>query len=223
MAVTLKKKKNGTKTSEAFKILRTNIELAGSDKKAIVFTSCMKNEGKSTTSLSLAMELAEDGKKVLFIDADLRDSVMVGRCSVEGNIKGLSHYLSGLAAVGDVLQHTQDPRLHIIFAGVVPPNPAELLGNKKFDVLLAAARKTYDYIIIDATPLGSVIDAAVIAKKCDASVLVIAANEVSRRFAENVKDQLAMTGCPILGVVLNKVDMKQNKYYGKYYGHYGDE
>lgn len=110
----------------------------------------------------------------------------------------------------------------MVFAGVVPPNPSELLGGARFEKMIQQAREEYDYVIIDAPPLGSVIDAAVIAKFCDASVLVVASKQVSYKFVRTVRDQLDKTGCPILGVILNKVDMKQNKYYGKYYGSYGD-
>mgnify|MGYP000612224112 FL=1 len=78
-------------------------------------------------------------------------------------------------------------------------------------------------MIIDAPPLGNVIDAAIVARHCDASVLVVAASTISYKFARTVKEQLEKAGCPILGVVLNKVDMKQNKYYGKYYGSYGEK
>ena len=208
------------RTNEAYKTLRTNIEFSGADNKAIVLTSSTPDEGKSTVSLGLAAALAEGGKRVLFVDADLRKSVLMGRHRVSQEVKGLSHYLSGQAALGDVVCSTQEEGLHVIYAGIVPPNPSELLGQDKFAHMIENAKKEYDYIIIDAPPLGSVIDAAVIAKACDASVLVIAANAVSYKFVRTVKDQLDKTGCPILGVVLNKVDMKQNKYYGKYYGNY---
>lgn len=221
--VVLKNLEKDYRSNEAYKTLRTNIEFSGSDKKAIVFTSCTPNEGKSTVSLSLADSLAEGGKKVLFIDADLRKSVMMGRHKVSGN-KGLSHFLSGQAEVREIILKTQNPNLYITFAGVLPPNPSELLGNNRFEAFLNGARKAYDYIIIDAPPLGSVIDAAVVAKNCDASVLVVASQTISYKFARVVKDQLEKADCPILGVVLNKVDMKQNKYYGnKYYSkYYGD-
>lgn len=221
--VVLKNLEKDYRSNEAYKTLRTNIEFSGSDKKAIVFTSCTPYEGKSTVSLSLADSLAEGGKKVLFIDADLRKSVMMGRHKVSGS-KGLSHFLSGQAEVREIILKTQNPNLYITFAGVLPPNPSELLGNIRFEAFLNGARKAYDYIIIDAPPLGSVIDAAVVAKNCDASVLVVASQTISYKFARVVKDQLEKADCPILGVVLNKVDMKQNKYYGnKYYSkYYGD-
>ena len=218
---------NDYRSNEAYKTLRTNIEFSGEDNKAIVLTSSTPDEGKSTVSLGLAVALAEGGKKVLFIDADLRKSVLVGRHRVAQEVKGLSHFLSGQASLNDVICSTQEEGLHIIFAGIVPPNPSELLSQEKFARLIENAKKEYDYIIIDAPPLGSVIDAAVIAKVCDASVLVIAANAISHKFVRTVKEQLEKTGCPILGVVLNKVDMKKNKYYGKdygkYYGNYGSK
>lgn len=211
------------RSNEAYKTLRTNIEFAGADKKVIMLTSSALNEGKSTVSLSLALSIAEGGKKVLFIDADLRKSVLIGRHHIHGEIKGLSHFLSGRAELKDVIMKTQQDGLYILFAGVVPPNPAELLGTRRLEALIEGARKAYDYVIIDAPPLGSVIDGAIIARCCDASILVVAANTISRKFAKNVKDQLEKTGCPILGVVMNKVDLKQNKYYGSYYGgYYGD-
>ena len=211
------------RSNEAYKTLRTNIEFAGADKKVIMLTSSAPNEGKSTVSLSLALSIAEGGKKVLFIDADLRKSVLIGRHHIHGEIKGLSHFLSGRAELKDVIMKTQQDGLYILFAGVVPPNPAELLGTRRLEALIEGARKAYDYVIIDAPPLGSVIDGAIIARCCDASILVVAANTISRKFAKSVKDQLDKTGCPILGVVMNKVDLKQNKYYGSYYGgYYGD-
>ena len=120
------------RSSEAYKTLRTNIEFSGADKKVIVLTSCTAGEGKSTVSLAVAASLAEGGKKVLFIDADLRKSVLAGRHRIGKNIKGLSHFLSGQAKFEDVLVKTSEPRLYAIFAGIIPPNPAELLESKTF-------------------------------------------------------------------------------------------
>lgn len=221
--VVLKNLTKDYRSNEAYKTLRTNIEFSGADKKVLVFTSCTPIEGKSTVSMSLALSLAESDKKVLFIDADLRKSVLIGRHKVTGELKGLSHFLSGQSELKDVVTKTQEPNLSVIFAGVIPPNPAELLGGRRFEAMIQGARKAYDYVIIDAPPLGGVIDLAIIAKSCDASVLVIAANAISYKFAQVVKEQLEKAECPILGVVLNKVNMKQNKYYGKYYGSYGEK
>ena len=222
-SVTLKNISKDYRTNEAYKMLRTNLEFSGFDKRAIVLTSSTPNEGKSTVSLGLALSLSESGKRVLLVDADLRKSVLMGRHKVTESVKGLSHYLSGQAQLSDVICGTQEDNMFVIFAGIIPPNPSELLGSERFAELIRRTKNDYDYVIVDAPPLGSVIDAAVIAKACDASVLVVAASTVSYKFIRTVKSQLEKTECPILGVVLNKVNMKQNRYYGKYYGNYYGE
>lgn len=209
--------------NESYKSLRTNLLFCGEEKKVIAITSCTPNEGKSTVSINLAMSLADSGKKVLFIDADLRKSVLTGRTEVEGEIKGLSHLLSHQETIDNVIYSTNIPRFYIIYAGTVPPNPAELLGGNYFKKLLEAVRKIYDYVIIDTPPLGSVIDGAVIADVCDGSILVIESGAISYRFAQEVKEQMERCNCPILGVILNKVDMSRQGYYGKYYGKYYGE
>ena len=215
------------RTEEAFKTLRTNLQFCGKDVKSIALTSCTPNEGKSSVSLQLARSLSENGKRVLFIDADLRKSVIVSRCQVSQTVKGFSHYLSGQCAFTEAVYMTNVRNLHMIFAGPVPPNPAELLGSNAFKIVIEKMKTVYDYIIIDTPPLGSVIDAAVIANECDGSVLVVKSGEISRKFARKIVDQLRMADCPILGAILNSVDMKKNSYgnyYGKYYGkYYGQE
>lgn len=133
--------KKDYRTDESYKTLRTNIEFSGVENKVIAVTSCTPGEGKSTISLELACSLAESGKKVLYIDADLRKSVLVGRYHIQRELKGLSHFLSGQAGVGDVIYQTQEANLSIIFAGVMPPNPAELLGQKRFHAMITSARK----------------------------------------------------------------------------------
>ena len=215
------------RTEEAFKTLRTNLQFCGKDIKSIALTSCTPNEGKTSVSLQLARSLSENGKRVLFIDGDLRKSVILSRCQIDQTVKGLSHYLSGQCAFTEAVYMTNVKNLHMIFAGPVPPNPAELLGSNAFKIVIEKMKTVYDYIIIDTPPLGSVIDAAVIANECDGSVLVVKSGEISRRFARKIVDQLRMADCLILGVILNSVDMKKNSYghyYGKYYGkYYGQE
>lgn len=208
---------------EAFNSLRTNLSFCGADVKVITFTSCTPDEGKSSVVMELGRSLAEDGKKVLIVDADLRKSVFVGRYHAKakkGSIKGLSHYLSGQAPLSDVLCETNVENLSIIFAGHTTPNPTELLGNHYFDELIAHAKENYDAVLIDSPPLGSVIDTAVIAPKCDGAALVVEANKCSFRFIQDIKKQLELTGCRILGVVLNKVKVEKSGYYKRYYKGY---
>lgn len=225
--VTVKKEKNNCQIEEAYKSLRANLQFCGDDKKVIAITSCTPNEGKSSVSLQLAISLAESGKNVLFIDADLRKSVLLGSTKAgQQTVKGLTHYLTGQSELQDVVYSTNIPKLYLIYSGPLPPNPAELLGGKNFRSFLKAVRKVYDYVIIDTPPLGNVIDSAVIAEECDGAILVIESGVISYRFAQEVKAQLEKSNCPILGVVLNKVDMQKQAYgkygknYGKYYGDY---
>lgn len=206
--------------NEAYKTLRTNIQLCGSDMKVIMFTSSTPNEGKTSVSFNLAVSLAESGKKVIFIDADLRKSVLVGRYKINKAIKGLTHFLSGMNKFEEVICTTNVDNLYVVFSGIVPPNPSELLANNSFDALVKALRDTYDYVIIDTPPLGSVTDAAIVAQKCDGAVLVVAAHMVNYKFVQKQLEQLKMTKCKILGSVLNKVDLAGDSYYGKYYGNY---
>lgn len=206
---------------EAYKTLRTNIEFAGEDTKVITVTSCMPNEGKSSVTMNLALSLAEAGKSVLMIDADMRKSVMAGRYKIKNAKKGLSHYLSGQCNMDEMLSVTNIDKFHMVVAGSVPPNPSELLTGKRFEEFLKKMKTVYEYIIIDCPPLGSVVDGLIVGKLSDGVIMVIESEGVSYKFAQRVKKQLEMADCKILGAVLNKVNLKSNSYYKKYYGkHY---
>ena len=210
---------------EAFRSLRTNLFFCGREKQVIAVTSCRPNEGKSTISLNLAISLAEAQKRVILIDADLRNSTLLGRVKLSGEKLGLAYFLSGLADYDEIICSTNYENLDIILTGSFPPNPAELLGRHEFPMLLDYLRAGYDYIIVDTPPIGSVIDGAIAAEACDGLILVVQAQSTSYRFAQQVKEQLEKTSCPILGVILNEVDITKQGYgrYGKYgqYGRYG--
>lgn len=208
------------KTKEAYKTLRTNITFCGDEIKTIVFTSSVPNEGKSKVSFETAKALAEDGRKVLFIDADIRKSVTMVRYDVDAEIVGLTHYLAGKEPLEDVIYQTNIKHFDCIFTGANVPNPAELLGKSRMEKLIVQMREQYDYIIFDCPPLASVIDAAIVAKNCDGAIIVVETDNISYRIVQQVKDQLQKSGCQLLGVVLNKVEMGGKAYYGKYYGGY---
>lgn len=205
---------------ELYRTLRTNVEFTGIENKVIAVTSCMPDDGKTTVSFQLASAFAENGKKTVYIDADLRKSVFSQRYNVKGNPKGISHYLSGQAPLTEVLYKTNKERLYVMPVGAFPNNPTELFAKERFGQMLEEFKKIFDYIIIDTPPLGSVIDAAVIAKKCDASMLVLTSDKCSRGFAKGVVTQLKNANPNFLGVVLNKVDMKGKSYYGHTYKSY---
>lgn len=217
--------------SESIKMLRANIQFSGYGLRAISLTSCNANEGKSFVSFELAKSLAELGKRTLFLDCDIRNSRMQTRLGVRSGTPGLTDFLVGKAQIGDILCKASNvPHLHMIFAGSVSPNPSELLSSSLFGNLCDALKKNYDYIIMDTAPLGAVIDAAVIGKQCDGTVLVIEAAGTDRKQAQRVKGRLEAAGIRILGVVLNKAgaggsayDYKKYGYgYGDYYG-YGEK
>lgn len=228
-----KLKKLDFRSNEAYKTLRTNISFCGDDIKVVAFTSSTPNEGKSVVSLRVAEAFGEDDKKVLFIDADIRKSVLVSRYGADAEVKGLSHYLAGKAKMEEIICETSIENVDMIFTGPVAPNPSELLGNKKFASLIEKAREEYDYVFIDCPPVGSVIDAAIVAKQCDGIIIVIESDNVSYKMVQKVRNQLEKSGCRILGAVLNKVEVGgkgygygkyYSKYYGKYYGgYYGND
>lgn len=212
-------------SNEAYKSLRTNIRFCGNDIKTICFTSCLPNEGKSNVSFQLASSFAESGKKVLFLDADLRKSVIIGRYRPDIAVIGLTHYLTGQNMLEEIIYTTNVENMDIVFTGPIPPNPAELLGSKLYINMLEGLRREYDYVIIDTPPLGSVIDSAIVAEQCDGVVFVIEAGMISYKLAQKVKNQLHKGKAKILGVVLNKVSTKtrEYKYYGRKYRKYQKE
>lgn len=209
-------------SSEAIKTLRTNIIFSGNSIKAVALTSFSASEGKSSLCFQLAASMALAGKRVLLLDTDLRKSVLQSRLRVRERVDGLSHYLSGLANVNELIRETDIPGLYIIFAGALVPNSAELLGGESFDKLIPALKEVFDYIIVDAAPLGQVVDCAVMAPKLDGVVVVVDTTHNSYKLERRILDQLKRSGGKVLGVVLNRVDFKdRHSYYGKAYG-YGD-
>lgn len=211
---------------EYYNSIRTNIQFSGRDLKVITLTSAQLGEGKSTTSVNLAISFARAGFRTLLIDADTRNSVMSGTFKSNERYQGLTSFLSGNAELSDVICDTSIDNLMIIPAGQVPPNPTSLIQNDNFKAMVETVRGLYDYVIIDTPPLGLVIDAAILAHHSDASLLVVKAGADKRRTVTKLKEQLEQSGSVFLGVILNKYDIHLDKYgsYGSYggYGSYGN-
>ena len=210
------------KAEEYYNALRTNIQLSGDNLKVITISSVEPSEGKSTTSTNIALAFARAGYKTLLIDADIRNSVMSGEFKSREKITGLTDYLAGTQDLSNGLCETNVENLFMIQSGAVSPNPTALLQSTNFELMIETLRKYFDYIIVDTAPIGVVIDAAIIVQKCDASILVTEAGRTKRRDIQKAKVQLEQTGVPFLGVILNKFDVKREKY-GSYgtYGSYG--
>lgn len=211
---------------EYYNSIRTNIQFSGRDLKVITLTSAQPGEGKSTTSVNLAISFARAGFRTLLIDADTRNSVMSGTFKSNERYQGLTSFLSGNAELSDVICDTSIDNLMIIPAGQVPPNPTSLIQNDNFKAMVETVRGLYDYVIIDTPPLGLVIDAAILAHHSDASLLVVKAGADKRRTVTKLKEQLEQSDSVFLGVILNKYDIHLDKYgsYGSYggYGSYGN-
>lgn len=208
--------------TEAIKALRTNLLFSGAKIRAVGLTSFSAAEGKSTVSFQLAASLAQAGKRVLLMDADLRKSVLANRLRVRGKVDGLSHFLSGQANANELLNETDVPGLYIMFAGTRVLNASELLGSENFAKLVPALKDVFDYVIVDAAPVGQVVDCAVMAPILDGIIMVIDATHNSYKLERQAKRQLEMTGAKILGAILNRVDFEdKGSYYGRAYGYGG--
>ena len=206
-----------TRIEEAIKTLRTNIQFSGRDIRTIMLTSTAPNEGKSEISWKIAVSFAQIGRKTLYIDADIRKSVFINRMHPDRQTCGLSQYLSGQKTMEECLYSSNIENLDVIFAAPYSPNPTELFEESLFGELISYARDHYDIIVIDTAPLGSVIDAAIIARFCDGAIMVIESGNVGKKMLSKTKNQLFHSGVRVLGAVLNKVPMQKGSYYGSYY------
>lgn len=214
--------------SEAFNTLSTNLSFAGENIKKIMITSCHASEGKSYLSINLARALAQRGKRVALVDADLRRSMINSTYGVrfehdKSGGSGLSHFLAGMVGMDEVVYQTDITNMLMVPVGREVPNPLALLSGRHFEELLDTLTKMVDYVIVDAPPVGVVIDAAEIAKVCDGTIIAVHYNDVRRQELLDVKQQIEQSGCPILGTVLNQVDYDNylgRKYYYKSYYKY---
>lgn len=202
--------------NESFRTLRANLQFCGSDNKVIAITSCDANEGKTSVSLMLAKSLSQADKKVIYVDCDLRKSVVASRFTEARSVKGLSEYLGGMAKKEDIICSTQFDNFDMVLSGPYCPNPVELMMKDIFVDFIKELRETYDYVIVDTPPLGLVIDCANIAKNCDSAIMVISVGRIRYKQALRTKAQLEKSGCKILGVVLNHIEKRGERYYKKY-------
>lgn len=204
--------------AEAVNTLCSNLTF--SKARCLVLTSCDAGAGKSLLSFHTARTLAGMGKRVALVDADLRQSVFCAQHGVacETPLMGLSHYLAKQCGRDRILYATSIPRLHLVPAGAMVPNPVLLLGGKRLSALLGHLRATYDVVLVDTPPVGLMVDAAMIAAVCDGSVLIARHNTVSRRDLLNARRLLEDAGSPVLGVVLNAAPLSSRTI--AQYGHY---
>lgn len=220
--VTLENPKSAV--SEAFRALRTNIQFANVDKelKTLLFTSAGPSEGKSSTVVNLGCAMAQAGKSVLIIDADLRKPSQ-HKIHKMNNYKGLSNTLVEEIATVTYVKKTDQEGLNILLSGPIPPNPAELLGSKRMKQILFETSRCYDTVLIDSPPIIAVTDSAILAQAVDGVILVLSSGEVKNEYALQAKERLDKVGAKIIGTVLNKVEMQSKEQYYYYYHYYGED
>ena len=216
--------------AEAVNTLCTNLMFSGENVRKMMITSTQQSEGKSFVAMNIMRTMAKLGKTVAFVDADLRRSMIVSKYHVqfedEANRWGLAHLLAGMVNEEDVIYGTNIPGAIFVPVGRDVSNSLPLLNSPRFSSLLDDLTKIVDYVIVDAPPVGTIIDAAAIAPSCDGTLLVVNYNSVHRQELIDVKHQLEQTGCPVLGTVLNQVKFDSylsKKYYYKSYYSNSDE
>ena len=204
---------------EAYKAIRTNLTflLASYDSKVFGITSPEAGEGKSTTSVNMAIAFSQLGDKVLLIDADMRRSSIHKKLKIE-NKTGLSNVLAGFNDYKDVITHVSDT-FDVITAGQVPPNPSELLGSNRFKEFVDAVGKEYSYVIIDTPPIDVVTDALVIAPYIAGLVIVVKDQVTPTDSIKRAIDSAKFANVNVLGAVMNAANPKSGGRYG--YRKYG--
>lgn len=204
---------------EAYKTLRTNVRffLSGEGCKKFAITSGLASEGKSITMLNLAISFAQTGAKVLLIDGDLRRPCLA-RLLIEKASPGLSNILAGLIHEDEAIRKDVYPNLDVILSGEIPPNPSELLGNDRMKQLIDNMSKRYDYILVDAPPVGVVSDVCVLAEQMQGVLFLVRQNITEKDAVTRGLRQLEISGAKLMGFVLNGVIPAGSRYrYKRYY------
>ncbi len=211
---------------EAVRTVRTNLVFSSADDgcRVVVVTSTTPGEGKTVTAANLAISLAQLGRRVLLIDADLRRSNLHKLFDINRD-PGLANLLVGTATVGQVVQKSKVPGLQVMPAGYHAPNPSELLGSTRFNDLLKDLREHFDWILIDSPPVLVVSDAAILGHVASGVLFVVAVECALRRSILTALDQIRAAQGHVLGAVLNRVDLARhpyfyNQYYRREYGSY---
>jgi capsular exopolysaccharide synthesis family protein len=211
--------------AESYRTLRTNLQFSSLDRplRSLVVTSAVATEGKTTTAANLSVVMAQAGKQVVLVDADLRRP-SAHRLFGLSNRTGLTIALvKEPSALNGYLQETEVENLRVLSAGPVPPNPQELLGSQRMEELLHKLEETADVVILDTPPTLVVADANVLAARADGVLLIVNTASTRRAAVQRAVDGLRQVGANLLGGVLNMVDTgsrRSSYYYHSYYSHY---
>ncbi|PQP82925.1 capsular biosynthesis protein [Paenibacillus sp. PCH8] len=195
--------------SEGYRKLRTNIQFSSIDShiKKIMVASAESGEGKTTTISNLAVTYAQEGKKVLLIDADLRNPSLHKVFSVPNHI-GLSSVMSNQYSVHEVLRESYIDNLQLFTSGPIPPNPSEMIGSNRMKKMIEELEDQYDVIMFDTPPVLAVTDALIVSSLCDGVLLVVNSGKVKKELVRKTKAALEHVNARILGAILNNIKTK---------------
>ncbi|SOC38477.1 CpsD/CapB family tyrosine-protein kinase [Ureibacillus acetophenoni] len=209
--------------SEQFRTIRTNLQFSMPDKdlKTLLITSSIPGEGKSTNAANIAIVFAQEGKRVLLVDADMRKPTLHYTFPMS-NSQGLSTILTRQHEFIEAIEVTDVNGLFLIPSGPIPPNPSELLSSKNMELFLETVVQEFDIVIFDAPPVLSVSDALILSNKCDGTLLIVNSGAVDKSDVVKAKASLQASQATILGAVLNNFKLPNSKYYYDMYG-YGDK
>jgi capsular exopolysaccharide synthesis family protein len=201
--------------TEQYRLVRNNIQFSSVDRdiKTILITSPESADGKSMTAANLAIVLAQQEKRVVLVDVDLRKPSVHYTFNVS-NMAGITNVLSRKVSLSLATYKTSIPNLDILTSGPIPPNPSELLNSNAMGMVIEELKQMYDYVVFDSPPILSVTDSQSIANKCDGVILVISSGKTYREKAGKAKELLEKARSPILGVVVNRSKSKAAEYYG---------
>ena len=213
--------------SEAYRNVRTSLLLSFSEKppKKIAITSPNPVEGKTTTVINTAIALSQTGAQVVVVDTDMRKPRIHHIFNGGDNGTGLSNFLSGNADLASIVKKTEVPNLYYIPSGPIPPNPSELLGSNRFKNMMGALEKKFDHVLLDTPPVLGFADSLILSSSVDGVVLVVVGGKTPRETLQRAKEVLHQVNAKILGVVINRVDMRRSDYgyyYYRYHYYYGE-
>lgn len=210
--------------AEAYRTIRTNLNFISPDKplKSLIITSSAAAEGKSLTLVNLAVSMAQNGKKVVIIDADLRKP-MQHKFFEMTNFSGLSGILTGEISLEEGMRETGVENIKIISTGIVPPNPAELLASNKMEELVDQVEENADYVLLDTPPVIAVTDATILSNIVDGVLMVVASHQTEEQILSKARETLQKAHANIVGVVLNKYPAHNDSNYYQYYYYYGQK
>lgn len=206
----------------AAKTLLANIRFASVDRpvKSIVLTSSVPNEGKSTVAYNLAQAIASSGKRTLIVECDMRHRSLADMVGARAR-HGIYAVLSGQVELDEALVATSHRNLFFLDSEPHIPNPADILSSQRFRKLVAQMESDFDYVVIDTPPVGTFVDAAIIATLADATALVVRERFVKRAELQNAYDQLKKADANVIGVIMNMCEAESSEYYYAYYNKEG--